>query len=785
MGSTSQTSNAQRTSRIPGFSVTHVQSSELTGLLIGVAGLLTLLSLISYTPYDPSFNTAAPAGAATRNWIGVAGAFLADALVQLFGWAAFLIPVGVVGIGIRRILARPIRAPGTKAIGAFLLLGSLTSLLGLFPYTPMIQDVLGGSGLLGALSAHALVVVFNTVGAWIVLGSLLVVSLFFLSPFSFSRAGPLLRWQVGQMRRWRQFGERWKSWQSARWKAKFPRLPGRPESRFSALFQKTVTQDAREIGKSDERARKSTPASPVISRGEEEREAGGWAKKLRSFHKTNRSTRQGFKLPAPSLLQPADDPERINEKELKTLAVQLVRKFEEFDVRGTVTQIHPGPVVTTFEFKPEAGIKYSRMTTLAEDLCLGLGAESILIERVSGKATVGIQVPNKHREIIHLRELVECREFFASAAKLNLCLGKNINGVLRTSDLGQMPHMLIAGSTGAGKSVSINSMIMSLLYRLTPDELKLIMIDPKHLELSLYEGLPHLYTPIVTNPKQAASILKRVTMEMEYRLKKLAEQGVRNIEQYNQIFKKETTLNLFDENDPAARPLPYIVIVIDELADLMITEGRMVEESITRLAQMARAVGIHLILATQRPSVDIITGLIKANFPCRISFRVASKVDSRTVLDSNGAEALLGRGDMLFIPPGSARLMRLHGPLVTEQEITRVVDWWKDQAAPSYEKKFLEPVKKEEGTNGDAGGGRDESEEVRDEVYEEAVRLVVESRKASTSLLQRRLRLGYGRAARLIDMMQEDGIVGPPDGARPREVLKPANWLQEVEQQLR
>ena len=782
MGSTSQTSNAQRTSRIPGFSVTHVQSSELAGLLIGVAGLLTLLSLISYTPYDPSFNTAAPAGADTRNWIGVAGAFFADALVQLFGWTAFLIPVGLVGIGIRRILGRPIGTPGTKAIGAFLLLVSMTSLLALFPYTPLIQDVLSGGGLVGALSAHALVFVFNTAGSWIVLGSLLVVSLFFLNAFSFSQTGPLLKQLSAQ---WRQLGGRWRSWQSARWKAKFPRMPGTPGIRIPAFLQKTITQDAREIGKSGERARKSGPTSPVISRGVEEPEAGGWTKKLRSFPKGNASSRQGFKLPEPSLLQPADAPERINEKELKTRAVQLIQKFEEFDVRGTVTQIHPGPVVTTFEFKPEAGIKYSRMTTLAEDLCLGLGAESILIERIPGKATVGIQVPNKHREIIHLRELIECRDFFASAAKLNLCLGKNINGVLRTSDLAQMPHMLIAGSTGAGKSVSINSMIMSLLYRLTPDELKLIMIDPKHLELSLYEGLPHLYTPIVTNPKHAANILKRVTMEMEDRLKKLAEQGVRSIEQYNRIFSKETTLSLFDENDQAARPLPYIVIVIDELADLMITEGRMVEESITRLAQMARAVGIHLILATQRPSVDIITGLIKANFPCRISFRVASKVDSRTVLDSNGAEALLGRGDMLFIPPGSARLVRLHGPLVTEPEIARVVDWWKDQAAPSYEKKLLGPVKKEEGSNGNAGGGMEESEEGQDEVYQEAVRLVVESRKASTSLLQRRLRLGYGRAARLIDMMQEDGIVGPPDGARPREVLKSANWLRDVEQQLR
>jgi len=490
----------------------------------------------------------------------------------------------------------------------------------------------------------------------------------------------------------------------------------------------------------------------------------------------------GYKLPSPSLLRPPGDAEGIDEDELKGRAIRLTDKFSEFGVTGSVTQIHPGPVVTTYEFKPEAGIKYSRITNLVDDLCLAMKAESILIDRVAGKSTVGIEVPNLHREIIHLRELVESTEFFASPSKLSLGLGKDITGKIRITDLTQMPHLLIAGSTGAGKSVAINSMVISILYKSTPQEVKLILIDPKRLELNLYDGIPHLLTPIVTEPKQAANALRRAVMEMDDRLRKLAEHGVRNIEQFNRLFEPESTLNLFDNNGERERPLPYIVIVIDELADLMMVEPLGVEESITRLAQMARAVGIHLILATQRPSVDVITGLIKANMPSRISFRVASKVDSRTILDANGAEALLGRGDMLFLPPGSARLQRLHGPLVTEQEIEKVVDWWKSQSEPQYDEEFLEPIHdKEEGNPPE----EDEETAELDAVYEEAVRIVVESGKASTSLLQRRLRLGYGRAARLIDMMQKDGIVSAPDGARPREVLKRPDWLHEVDESLR
>src|SRR5437660_3813218 len=384
----------------------------------------------------------------------------------------------------------------------------------------------------------------------------------------------------------------------------------------------------------------------------------------------------GYKLPPSSLLHRPDEQRAIDADELKLLAQVLTEKYAEFDVHGQITQINPGPVVTTFEFKPEAGIKYSRITNLTDDLCLALKADSILIERMAGKSTVGIQVPNREREIIWLRENLESQEFIGSKSKLTLALGKDINGRIVVADLAGMPHLLIAGSTGAGKSVAINAMIMSILYKSTPDQVRLILVDPKRLELGNYEGVPHLYTPIITEPKLAANALRNAVREMERRLKLLAEKGVRNIDQYNKLFDQGTP-SLFDEESDE-KPIPSIVIIIDELADLMMLDSSNVEESITRLAQMARAVGIHLVLATQRPSVDVITGLIKANFPARVSFRVATKVDSRTILDANGAEALLGRGDMLYLPSGSARVHRLHAPYVTEDEITSVCDFWRE-----------------------------------------------------------------------------------------------------------
>jgi DNA segregation ATPase FtsK/SpoIIIE, S-DNA-T family len=482
----------------------------------------------------------------------------------------------------------------------------------------------------------------------------------------------------------------------------------------------------------------------------------------------------GFKLPPSTLLNVGEGPQKVREDELREEAKVLVEKCAEFDVRGQVVQINPGPMVTTYEFKPEAGVKYSRVTGLADDLCLAMRAESILIERMPGKSTVGIQVPNHERETIHLRDVLESETFAKAKSRLTLAMGKDINGRIVTADLNAMPHVLIAGSTGSGKSVAINAMIMSLLFRTTPAQVRLILVDPKRVELGMYEGIPHLFTPIITEPKLAANALRNAVREMERRLKLLASRSVRNIDQYNKLFEGAMP-SLFDDGE-SEDPLPYIVIIIDELADLMMLDRANVEESITRLAQMARAVGIHLVLATQRPSVDVITGLIKANVPTRISFRLATKVDSRTILDTNGAEALLGRGDMLFLPPGTSRLARLHAPYVSEKETAAVVAFWKEQGQAQYVEGFLESPKDER--TGMEGAGDGQAEE--DPMFDDAVRLVFEFGKASTSLLQRRLRIGYGRAAHLIDLMERDGLVGPADGSRPRELLKSPGWLHEV-----
>jgi len=482
----------------------------------------------------------------------------------------------------------------------------------------------------------------------------------------------------------------------------------------------------------------------------------------------------GFKLPPSTLLNPGSGPQNIREDALREEAKVLVEKCGEFDVRGQVVQINPGPMVTTYEFKPEAGVKYSRVTGLADDLCLAMRAESILIERMAGKSTVGIQVPNHERETIHLRDVIESETFTKAKSRLTLAMGKDINGRIVVADLATMPHVLIAGSTGSGKSVAINAMIMSILYRTTPAQVRLILVDPKRVELGMYEGVPHLFTPIITEPKLAANALRNAVREMERRLKLLASRSVRNIDQYNKLF-ESTMPSLFDDGEDE-EPLPYILIIIDELADLMMLDRANVEESITRLAQMARAVGIHLVLATQRPSVDVITGLIKANVPTRISFRLATKVDSRTILDTNGAESLLGRGDMLFLPPGASRLVRLHAPYVSEKETAAVVGFWKAQGQAEYVEGFLESPKDERGNVEGANGDPEDN----DPLFDDAVRLVFEFGKASTSLIQRRLRVGYGRAAHLIDMMERDGLVGPADGSRPRELLKPPGWLHEV-----
>ncbi|HYP02445.1 MAG TPA: DNA translocase FtsK [Pyrinomonadaceae bacterium] len=471
----------------------------------------------------------------------------------------------------------------------------------------------------------------------------------------------------------------------------------------------------------------------------------------------------GYSMPSLDFLNSPPPRHEQADEELHNLATRVAEKCKEFNVTGKIEYICPGPVVTTYEFKPDPGVKYSRVTGLVDDLCLALKAESIRIDRVPGKAHVGIEVPNHQRDNIMLREVIESRHFKESHSKLTLALGKTIDGLNYVADLARMPHLLIAGATGTGKSVCLNSLVVSILYKARPDEVKFIMIDPKRLELGLYADIPHLATPIITDPKRAANALKWAVAQMEARYKELAKWGVRNIDGFNVEVMRRNMVEDYDDEGQPWKTLPYIVIIVDELADLMMTAGHDVEEAITRLAQMARAVGIHLVLATQRPSVDVITGLIKANFPSRIAFRVSSKVDSRTIIDANGAEQLLGRGDMLFLPPGTSRLVRVHGAFLDESEVGRIVAHIKAQGEPLYDETITQSEDESGGVDG-AGGERDE-------LFEQALRICVEMKRASTSVLQRRLRIGYGRAAAILDAMEREGYIGQADGARPRPIM--------------
>jgi S-DNA-T family DNA segregation ATPase FtsK/SpoIIIE len=786
--------------------------NELIGFLLCISALLLFLALASYSPLDPSLNSASVLTGthAARNWIGVVGALISDVTLQFFGIGAFLLPIFTAMLGIRWFVSRKIQSPMAKALGGVFLAMFVPALLALLPGEMRWMHVMPVEGLLGRVVGDVLIHYLNLAGAYIVCASVLAVALYLSTAFSFSA---IQLWAPTRFAFVTALWNRYQDWQEER--AKRRQQKELDKRRNAKPVVKTQLIPSRQVAEPTVQAR--IPAEPrrtgierTLEAEESERAAassvtGGIlpeslasveaipdvevTQRGDSDHKAKTTMPRiagGYKLPSSSLLQRPDEQQSVDADELKLLAQVLTEKYAEFDVHGQITQINPGPVVTTFEFKPDAGIKYSRITNLTDDLCLALKAESILIERMAGKSTVGIQVPNREREIIWLRENIESQEFMGHKSKLTMALGKDINGRIVVADLAGMPHLLIAGSTGAGKSVAINAFIMSILYKATPDQVRLILVDPKRLELGNYEGVPHLFTPIITEPKLAANALRNAVREMERRLKLLAAKGVRNIDQYNKLFDNGGTPSLFDEESDD-KPIPYIVIIIDELADLMMLDSSNVEESITRLAQMARAVGIHLVLATQRPSVDVITGLIKANFPARISFRVATKVDSRTILDANGAEALLGKGDMLYLPSGSARVHRLHAPLVTEKEIAAVVEFWKAQGSAEYQEQFLEaPRDERDGGNGGAGGGEgsDGSGE-NDPLYMDGVKLVVEFGKASTSLLQRRLRIGYGRAAHLIDMMERDGIVGAADGPKPREVLKRPDWISEIEETMR
>ncbi len=794
--------------------------NELVGFLLCVSALLLFLALASYSPLDPSLNSASilTGSHAARNWIGILGAYLSDVVLQFWGVGSFLFPVFMMMLGARWFRSRVVQAPIAKTLGGIWLLMFVPALLAILPGHFHWMGSIPIEGLAGRIVGDVLIRYLNVAGAYIVCTTVLAVALYLTTAFSFSAIElwmptrfafvvalkeRLQDWQIERERR-RQQKELEK--RRAEKPVVTTQLVARPAAQRAETQRPTLARQDGSYAEAQNPAQQTAPGAPrtgierMMAEEHAKDDAGGPVEAAASgsgIEVTDRADSEhkpkttlpkiagSYKLPPSSLLHRPDEQQAVHEEELKVVAQVLTAKYAEFEVHGQVTQINPGPVVTTFEFKPEAGIKYSRIIGLTDDLCLALRAESILVERMPGKSTVGIQVPNREREIIWLRENIESQEFLGSKSKLTIAMGKDINGRIAAADLASMPHLLIAGSTGTGKSVAVNSMIMSILYKSTPDEVRLVLVDPKRLELGNYEGVPHLYTPIITEPKLAANALRNAVREMERRLKLLAAKGVRNIDSYNRLF--DDTPSLFSEQtNPEDGPIPKIVIIIDELADLMMLDGNNVEESITRLAQMARAVGIHLVLATQRPSVDVITGLIKANFPARVSFRVATKVDSRTILDANGAESLLGKGDMLYLPSGSARVHRLHAPYVTEKEIAAVVEFWKAQGQAQYQEKFLETPKEErEGSSADGDDSGGVSADDNDPLFNDAVRLVIEFGKASTSLLQRRLRIGYGRAAHLIDLMERDGIVGAADGPKPREVLKRPEWISEIEESMR
>jgi DNA segregation ATPase FtsK/SpoIIIE, S-DNA-T family len=803
--------------------------NEIVAILLLAIGLLLALCLVSaaFYPNDPSWNSAGQT--VTRNWTGAIGANVAALLLQSIGLAAYLVPCLFVAAAWRRFKTLAFRAPLSRLLGLIVLTLAAASLLSISNIRPIFDSSVQPGGVVGTLISRGLASGLNTVGATVLLIAIAAMGLLLATNFSFvgffeklvslfSQRFAIVTTLPNKFRSWREARreqKRIRNEQRELLKAEQAAAQNALKGSTNLSAEERVAQFMKDNGTNANsgvitRGDSSVASEPtVMSAAEPARAAAAGAGAAVAGNATGRrSISPGavtageseikemvegasvlrpkgeapatgklpfdadrarrvsyteYSMPPLQFLNEAPPPSEQADAELLSLATRLAEKCKEFNVTGQIKHICPGPVVTTYEFKPDPGVKYSRVVSLVDDLCLALKAESIRIDRMPGKPHVGIEVPNPRRETIFLREVIESRAFRESASKLTIALGKTIDGLNYVADLAKMPHLLIAGTTGAGKSVGVNSLIVSILYRARPDEVKFILIDPKRLELGLYEDIPHLASPIITDPKLASRALKWAVGEMEKRYRDLAGWGVRNIDGYNTEIMRRNLVKEYDERGEPHKPLPYIVIIIDELADLMMTSGREVEESITRLAQMARAVGIHLVLATQRPSVDVITGLIKANFPSRISFRVSSKVDSRTIIDTNGAEHLLGRGDMLFLPPGSSRLIRVHGAYVDETEIGKIVTHAKAQAKPEYNETITQ--------SDEEALGLEETDGEHDELFEEALRICVEMKRASTSVLQRRLRIGYGRAAAILDIMEREGLIGQADGSRPRPVL--------------
>ena len=732
---------------------------EIWGVVICLVALLITLSLLSYDPSDRSLNT--PSGAInTHNWGGFIGAFLADLLLQSLGMTAYLIPILLCLAAIRMFRTNYNGVQLTKALAYAVLLLSLGIILSVAIDTESARDAGGIIG--GFLNERVLVPLFGRLSAILIACFTMLLSVMVLTQHSLLDL----------------FGHTKKSFVEFR-KAFVPAV----SNRLKELKEKS---DKRK-GENTKKDRKDYVPPPIVLK--EEVKDDPVARKSPKKPTPPEQFKlpevgEGYKLPPLELLDPPEGQQfKIDKETLHANSLILQKKLEDFGVEGEVVAVRPGPVITMYEFKPAPGVKVRRIVMLADDLAMALRAVSVrILAPIPGESVVGIEIPNPRRETVYLREVIESEAYRITDSKIALALGKDIGGTPFATDLGRMPHLLVAGATGTGKSVSINAMILSILFKSTPQDVKFIMVDPKMLELTVYEEIPHLLVPVVTDPKKAAAALFWAMDEMDRRYRLMRDKGARNIDNYNRTLEREAGRKaVIDLTEPESAAenlspggnlsqdaplvherLPRIVIIIDELADLMMTVGRDIEEYITRLAQKARAAGILLILATQRPSVDVITGLIKANFPARISFQVTSRVDSRTILDSMGGEKLLGNGDLLFLPPGTARLIRVHGAFVSDQEVRRVMKFIKQQGRPNYRPEVLEAKRETEA----AAAAEDEY----DEMYDQAVTIVTETQQASISMIQRRLRVGYNRAARMIEQMERDRVVGPADGAKPREV---------------
>ena len=812
----------ERLPKRPTAKLPAAKGHELVGLVLATGALLLGASLVSYHPADPSFlHELPPSRVQVHNWSGAVGAQLAALLLGLLGLSALLLPLGLAAPAwgmLRRRAERP-RVAG-RGVGFALLVLSAPVLLQLLagPLTWRGERIDSG-GVLGRFLAEVLVERFNFAGSLVLVGALATVAVSLLVQTTLGEV--LAGWRARLMLRWERVVLWWSRWQQRRDKEKLrkrvvskhlkrreseevpaalpveitaPRLEidlplrvtERRGDRGFAVRKVRLAEDAEPLDLDFDEALHAALAAPHVS-GEavaaaaspsRAREAapGGKPQPL-LFAPPSEA-----KLPPLNLLNLETAKQTIAEDRLIRLGETIRQSCATFGVEGTLEAINPGPVITVFELKPAPGVKMSQVVNLQDDLALALQAESVRIDRIPGRSTLGIEVPNSERGLIRLGTLLAHERFRSAPSVLTMALGLTLQGEPYFADLATMPHLLVAGATGAGKSVGLQSMITSILYKATREEVQFIFIDPKRVELGVYADIPHLKSEVVVEPKKAANALRWAVAEMERRYRLLAEVHVRSIDYYNRAIRdpevrRRLALEDGGEFSPEdLKPLPFYVIVIDELADLMMIAANEVETSIARLAQMARAVGIHLIVATQRPSVDVITGTIKANFPCRVSYATTSRHDARTILDQVGSERLLGKGDMLIMPPGTSRLMRVHGAYISEQETAALVRWLKKQGKPE-----LDPEVTSFTGGAGAGGNGESPDDNDDELFDEAARLVVSEGKASASYLQRRMRIGFSRAARLIDLMEREGLLGPAQGSKPREVLVPADYFAEVD----